>query len=101
MEHWNTVLPDVIYRVDYEELVENVEKESRDIVNYCDLDWQPQCLRFYESRTASTTASAVQVRQPVYTSSVGRWQKFRKPLQPVVEILSDAGIVDAEGNPLS
>lgn len=101
MEHWNTVLPGVIYRVDYEELVEDVENESRGVVDYCGLDWQPQCLKFYESGAASTTASAVQVRRPVYTSSVGRWQKFRRPLEPVVEILSDAGIVDAEGNPLS
>ena len=99
MEHWNSVLPGVIYRVAYEELVGNVEKESRDLVNHCDLDWQQQCLRFYESNAASTTASAVQVRQPVYTSSVGRWQKFRKQLQPVIAILREAGIVDADGKP--
>jgi hypothetical protein len=56
------------------------------------LDWQEQCLRFYENKQASTTASATQVRQPVYNSSVGKWRRYEKQLQPIAGILTAAGI---------
>ncbi|MDH3612955.1 MAG: sulfotransferase [Gammaproteobacteria bacterium] len=92
MEHWNTVLPGVVHTVEYEKLVSDIEKESRRLLDFCDLDWQPQCLRFYENKEASTTASTVQVRQPVYQSSVGKWRNYEKQLQPIVEILQQAGI---------
>jgi tetratricopeptide (TPR) repeat protein len=92
MKHWNDVLPDVICTVHYEELVNNVEAESRRLVEYCGLEWQPDCLTFYESDEASTTASAAQVRKPVYRSSIGRWRNYEQQLQPVVKILEDAGI---------
>jgi tetratricopeptide (TPR) repeat protein len=92
MEHWNSVMPGVIYTVSYEELVADVENQSRALLGYCGLDWQPDVLRFYESSEASTTASTVQVRQPVYTSSVGIWKQYREQLTPLIRVLEDAGI---------
>lgn len=92
MKHWNDVLPGVIHTVRYEDLVDDVEAESRRLIEYCGLAWQPECLTFYESDEASTTASAAQVRKPVYRSSVGRWRDYQEQLQPVVKILQDAGI---------
>ena len=92
MEHWHAVLPGVVHTVGYETLVENLDGETRKLLSHCDLEWQPQCLKFYENRDASTTASTVQVRQPVYKSSVGRWRDYREQLQPVIDILQDAGI---------
>ena len=92
MEHWNEVLPGVVHTVQYEKLVADQEGESRRLVEACGLDWEPQCLRFYESKEASTTASTAQVRQPVYRSSVAKWRNYEKQLQPVVEILGQAGI---------
>ena len=94
MEHWHTVLPGVVHTVRYEDLVTNTEAEARRAIKHCDLEWQPECLEFHRSKEASTTASTVQVRRPVYQSSVGRWRDYEQQLQPVVEILRDAGIVD-------
>lgn len=93
MQHWDTVLPGVIHKVTYESLVADFETEARRLVDYCGLDWQSQCLTFYENPEASLTASTVQVRKPVYSSSVGKWRHFREQLEPLTKILRDAGIV--------
>jgi hypothetical protein len=92
MEHWRAVLPGVVYTVSYEQLVDNLEEETRKLLEHCDLSWQPQCLRFHENKEASTTASTVQIRQPVYKSSVGKWRDYEEQLQPVIEILHAADI---------
>ena len=93
MQHWNAVLPGVVHTVEYEKLVGDIETESRQLLEFCDLEWQPQCLKFHENKEASTTASTVQVRQPVYQSSVGKWHDYEQQLQPVVEILQQAGVL--------
>jgi tetratricopeptide (TPR) repeat protein len=93
MDHWQQVIPGVIHTVNYETLVADVEGESRNLLAYCDLPWQAECLRFYENRAASTTASASQVREPVYNSSVGKWRHYQTQLQPLVQMLSAAGVV--------
>jgi hypothetical protein len=92
MAHWESVMPGVIHTVTYEALVDDVERESRRLLEYCDLPWEDGCLRFYENRVASTTASASQVREPVYQSSVGKWHCYREQLQPLREILEQAGV---------
>ena len=93
MAHWHTVLPDVMHSVRYEDLVNDIETEARRLLDYCGLEWQPGVLDFHANPEASTTASTVQVRQRVYTSSVGRWHDYEEQLQPVVAILREAGIV--------
>jgi len=94
MEHWNAVLPGVIHTVRYEDVVADLEGESRRLVDYCGLEWQEQCLKFHENKEASTTASTAQVRRPIYKSSIGRWRDYESELQPAVKILQAAGIVD-------
>lgn len=94
MEHWNSVMPGVIHTIDYEQLVTDPEGESRRLLRHCGLDWQPQCLKFYESKVASTTASTTQVRRPVYRSSIGKWKHYETQLQPVVSILKEAGLYE-------
>jgi tetratricopeptide (TPR) repeat protein len=93
MTHWQAVLPGAMLAVRYEDLVTDFEVESRRLLDYCNLEWQPDVLDFHASSEASTTASTVQVRQRVYTSSVGRWRDYEQQLQPVAEILREAGIV--------
>jgi hypothetical protein len=93
MGHWNLVLPGVIHTVTYEHLVDDFEAEARKLLEFCGLDWQSQCLKFYENKEASTTASTVQVRQPVYQSSVGKWRNYEQQLQPVVDILRQGGVL--------
>lgn len=92
MEHWQSVLPGVIYTVKYEDLVEDVEQESRSLIEYCDLPWEDACLQFYENQAPSTTASASQVREPVYGTSVNKWRHYEAQLEPLVETLTAAGI---------
>ncbi len=92
MRHWNAVLPGVIHAVNYEELVDDLEPQARQLLAACNLDWQPQCLKFYENREASTTASTAQIRRPVYKTSIGKWRNYHEQLAPVAEILDNAGI---------
>jgi len=92
MEHWQTVLPGVMHSVEYETLVSDLQGESRRLLEFCELEWQPQVLKYYENKEASTTASTTQIRQPVYTSSVGKWRNYEQQLQPLVKILQQAGI---------
>ena len=92
MGHWNEVMPGVIHTIHYETLVAGLEDESRRLLAYCGLPWEPDCLRFHENRQASTTASALQVRQPVYSSSIGKWRHYAQQLEPLRRRLEDAGI---------
>jgi hypothetical protein len=92
MRHWDSVMPGVIFHLAYEDLVAETESTCQHLLEYCGLPWEEQCLRFYEQRQASTTASASQVREPVYNSSVGRWHCYREQLQPLVELLERNGV---------
>ncbi len=94
MQHWHSALPGVIHTVRYEALVEDTEAEARAALDHCGLEWQEACLDFHTSDDVATTASAAQVRKPVYRSSVGRWRDYERELRPVYDILRDAGIVD-------
>jgi tetratricopeptide (TPR) repeat protein len=88
MEHWREVLPlNTMLEVQYEELVDNFELLARRIVSHCSLEWNNACLEFYKTRRPVWTASAVQVRQPIYNSSVGRWRLHQGMLQPLIEAL--------------
>ena len=80
MDHWRKVLPSPPLDVDYEEMVEDTEGVARRIVEWCGLEWEPGCLRFYETQRPVRTASAAQVRRPIYKSSVGRWKNYEKSL---------------------
>lgn len=90
MAHWKACLSLPILTVDYEDLVADVEGHSRRLVEFTGLDWHPDCLRPHESRRFVDTASALQVRQPVYTSSVGRWRHYEKHLGPLFDALGTA-----------
>lgn len=92
MAHWERMLPGVIHRVRYEELVQDLRGVAAATLDFCGLDWDERCLQFHTSSQASTTASASQVREPVYATSVGRWRDYRGELQPLIEVLNRAGI---------
>jgi tetratricopeptide (TPR) repeat protein len=99
MAHWHDVLPGVMYDLQYEQLVTDPATECRKLFEWCGLPWEDDVLEYHQSRTASTTASAAQVRKPIYRSSVLKWRHFEKQLQPVVRRLAAAGLVDDAGNP--
>jgi len=92
MAHWESVIPGVIHTVRYEDLVSNTEGEARRVLAHCGLDWEDRCLEFHKNTSASTTASATQVRQKVYISSVGKWRAYQTELTPLRRKLEAAGI---------
>ncbi len=80
MDHWRSVLPARIHEVNYEEAVGDIEGTVRYLLNACGLDYEPGCLEFHRTQRRVKTASLVQVRQPVYTRSVGRWRNYETEL---------------------
>lgn len=89
MAHWREVFPGEFYEVSYESLTAEPEPEIRGLLAACDLDFHEDCLQFHRSAGMVTTASAVQVRRPMYTSSVGLWRKYGDALAPLLEELGD------------
>jgi len=88
MEHWDRVLPGRVIRVEHEKLVADPEGQIRRLVSEaCMLDWDPACLRFYEAKSVVRTASAAQVRRPLFLTSVGRWTRFASELDPLLKAL--------------
>jgi hypothetical protein len=90
MDHWDAVLPGKVLHVQYEDLVRDPEANIRRLLDHCRLPFEAACLSFHETRRSVRTASAEQVRQPIYTSGVGYWRHFEKELLPLQQALGDA-----------
>lgn len=97
MLHWHTALPGRIIRIDYERLIADQEFESRKLLAAIGLDWNPDCLKFHANASPVTTASAVQVREPIHDRSVGLWRRYEPQLQPLARILKQNDIALAYG----
>ncbi len=88
MAHWRAVLPEgVMLEVEYEALVADFEPQARRIVGHCGLDWDDACLDFHRTQRPVWTASAIQVRRPIYDSSVGRSRPYQGMLGPLLAAL--------------
>jgi tetratricopeptide (TPR) repeat protein len=87
MAHWKRVLPIPMLDVQYEELVGDQEGGTRALLEFCGLEWDDRCLQFNEVERPVWTASTLQVRQPMYSSSIGRWRRFEKHLEPLIRAL--------------
>ncbi|HLY52327.1 MAG TPA: sulfotransferase [Steroidobacteraceae bacterium] len=87
MHHFDAVLPKKVHRVFYEALVADTEGEVRRLLDHCDLEFEPTCLRFYENERAVRTASSEQVRQPIFTSSLEQWRHYEPWLGPLESAL--------------
>ncbi len=83
MDHWHKVLPGEVYDLRYEELVEEPEKTMRALLEYCGLAWEDRCLAFYRTKRPVATASALQVRQPIYKTSIRSWLPLADELEPL------------------
>jgi hypothetical protein len=87
MEHWHKVLPLQILDVNYEDMIADHEGMSRKIVEFVGLEWDEKCLDFYNLERPVKTASSWQVRQPIYATSVARWQNYKKFIGPLKDII--------------
>jgi hypothetical protein len=89
MAHWRGVLPPAaMLDVVYEDVVNDLEVEARRLIDYCGLPWDNACLNFHETRRPVKTASAVQVRKPLFRSSLQRWRRFEAEIGPLREALA-------------
>lgn len=94
MEHWQQLFPDKVLDVSYEDVVTNTDEQIRRIIDFCDLPWDDDCLDEKQNQHTIRTASTWQARQPVYKTSVHRWKKYEKHLEPLLEVL--APVLDNE-----
>lgn len=100
MDHWHQLMPGAILDVRYEELVTNPLDVSKRIADYVGLTWSSALIEVQKISGQSSTASAAQVREPIYTSSVRRWRRLETELEPVRRKLAAAKLVDENGNSL-
>jgi hypothetical protein len=91
MDHWHATLQSSMYTVSYDALVADQRAETRKLLEFCGLDWQEACMDFHRNASATTTASAVQVRQPLYDTSVDQWRHYAAPLAQLNDQLRAAG----------
>lgn len=89
MQHWKVALHIPMLEISYEHLVSNPEVASRELIEYCGLNWDESCLSPHKSLRDVATASYAQVRQPVYTSSIDRWKHYQEHIQVLREVLEN------------
>ena len=94
MAHWHVTLPQQILDVSYERMIEDPIAESQRVFAFCGLEWDPRCLDFHHGQWLTTTASASQVRRPIYRSSVELWRHHETELAPIALRLKAAGAID-------
>lgn len=92
MKHWKQVIPERFIETDYEAMVDDPETQSKRLIDYLGLEWEENCLNYYQQDSIVRTASVTQVRQPIYKRSVDRWLRYKDVLSPVFSQLDQAGI---------
>ena len=95
MDHWHAVLPGRMLEVDYEAVVADLEGNARRLLDWCGLDWDPACLAFHETRRVVRTSSMAQVREPLYTRSVRRWERYRDAIGPLLATIGEVPEAEA------
>jgi len=90
MRHWKMVLPTQSLEVDYEQLVSNTAECAKKLISFCGVEWQDSCLEFFNAKRGVRTPSRLQVRQPIYKSSVDRWRNYEIHIRPLLQVLLTA-----------
>ena len=88
MHHWNNLLPNFIFNIKYENLISNTKDEIINLLKFCNLEWDDKCLHFHNNKRAVKTASDVQARSKIYTSSIDSWKKYEKYLNEYFQKLN-------------
>jgi hypothetical protein len=96
MSHWDAAMPGIVLHVSYENLVETFDSEIRRVLAHCGLPWHAACLAFHRNPHPTATASAAQVRRPLYDSSLRLWEKYEDELRPLHAMLVEEGIPELE-----
>lgn len=93
MQHWRTVLPGRVLDVAYEDVVDDIEGQTRRLLEHCGLAFEPACVAFHENTSPSATASAAQVRRPLYRDSLDQWRRVAPRLAPLEQALKQGGLL--------
>jgi hypothetical protein len=93
MDIWRERFPNRIFDISYEDTARDIEPNARALLEYLDLPFEAACLDFHKQGGAVSTASAVQVREPAHTRSIGRWRRYEAQLQPMLATLTAEKIV--------
>ena len=88
MMFWKERLKDNIFELSYEELIKNQEETTKKLINFCDLDWDENCLSPHKNEKIVSTASLAQVRLPVYKSSVKKWENYSEDLKKLKTLIN-------------
>jgi tetratricopeptide (TPR) repeat protein len=92
LDHWRSVLEEGLYEIAYEELVREPKRIGAAIADHCGLSWNDAAVDIQNNKAASLTASAAQIRRPIYGSSSGRWRYYRRHLEPLIDTLRERGV---------
>ena len=92
MATWRERFPGRFFDISYEATARDLEPNARSLLDYLELPWEDACLDFHRQDGAVSTASAVQVREPAHTRSIGRWRHYADQLRPMMEALEGAGV---------
>ena len=92
MDHWDRVLPGFVLRVQYEDVVNDLETQVHRILEFCDLPFESACLEFHRTRRDVRTPSSEQVRQPIYKNAVEQWRHYEPHLAPLMDALGDLAV---------
>jgi hypothetical protein len=92
MDHWRSVLGDGLHEISYEDLVADPRRHGAEMAQHCGLEWTDGAVDIHHNASVSLTASAAQVRRPIYGSSSGRWRSYRRHLEPLIRALRDSGV---------
>ena len=87
MDYWNKIFGDKIYNINYENLILGQKEETENLLNFCGLNWDENCMSFYKNKKSVATASLAQVRNPIYKSSIEKWKNYSKELKELSDIL--------------
>jgi tetratricopeptide (TPR) repeat protein len=90
MRHWDAVLPGRVLRLHYEDVVQDLEQSVRRLLEFCELEFEPDCVSFHRTERSVRTASSEQVRQPIYREGLAHWRYYEPWLAPLTESLGDA-----------
>ena len=81
MNFWSDLFPGTIYEATYEKIIDNSQYEIKEIIKFCNLPWEDNCLKFHKNKTPIKTMSTAQARQPIYKSSINSYDKFSSFLE--------------------
>ena len=92
IEHWSNVMPGVIHRVMYKDIVQNPRKVTEDLLEYCDLSFDDACLTLYSHSKKSETHTPIRLRQEQREAALGHWRNYEVHLEPLIGALKDGGL---------